>query len=157
VQFRNTKKARNGNSRYLLCRLEDFSGAARCVMWPDDLARLKGEVKGDDTCIVRGTIYRSREEVNVVLTRVLSLEQAKTEMARELYLLLRVGRQPEDVNRLAEILRQTPDPCQVVVTVKDAADKRCILKLGRAFAVNPATFAREQLKDLLGRDAVKLL
>jgi DNA polymerase-3 subunit alpha len=158
VQFRNTKKARNGNSRYLLCRLEDFSGTARCVMWPDDLARLKAEVKDDDVCIVRGTIDRSREEVNVVLTRILSLEQAKGQLAKELHLLLRLGRQqPDDVDRLAEILRQTPGPCQVIVTVKDGADKRCVLKLGRAFAVNPATFAREQLEDLLGRDAVKLL
>ncbi len=158
VQFRNTKKARNGNSRYLLCRLEDFSGAARCVMWPDDLARLKAEVKDDDICIVRGTIDRSREEVNVVLTRILSLEQAKGQLARELHLLLRLGRQqPDDVSRLAEILRQTPGPCQVVLTVKDAADKRCVLKLGRAFAVNPATFARQELEELLGRDAVKLL
>ncbi len=158
VQFRNTKKARNGNSRYLLCRFEDFSGAARCVMWPDDLARLKAEVKDDDICIVRGTIDRSREEVNVVLTRILSLEQAKGQLARELHLLLRLGRQqPDDVSRLAEILRQTPGPCQVVLTVKDAADKRCVLKLGRAFAVNPATFARQELEELLGRDAVKLL
>jgi DNA polymerase-3 subunit alpha len=158
VQFRNTKKARNGNSRYLLCRLEDFTGAARCVMWPDDLARLKGEVKDDDICVVRGTIDRSREEVNVVLTNILGLEQAKGQLARELHLLLRLGRQhPEDVNRLAEILRQAPGPCLVILTVKDGADKRCILKLGRQFAVNPATFARDQLEDLLGRDAVKLL
>jgi DNA polymerase-3 subunit alpha len=158
VQFRNTRKARNGNSRYLLCRLEDFSGAARCVMWPDDLARFKGEVKDDLVCIVRGTIDRSREEVNVVLTRILTLEQAKGQLAKELHLLLRLGRQqPEDVDRLAEILRQTPGPCQVIVTIKDGADKRCVLKLGRAFAVNPATFAREQLEELLGRDAVKLL
>jgi DNA polymerase-3 subunit alpha len=158
VQFRNTKKARNGNSRYLLCRLEDFTGAARCVMWPDDLARLKGEVKDDAICVVRGTVDRSREEVNVVLTSILGLEQAKGQLARELHLLLRLGRQqPEAVNLLAEILRSTPGPCQVVVTVKDAADKRCILRLGRAFGVNPATFPRDRLEDLLGRDAVKLL
>jgi DNA polymerase-3 subunit alpha len=158
VQYRTTKKARNGNSRYLLCRLEDFTGAARCVMWPDDLARFKGELKDDDVCVVKGTIDRSREEVNVVLTRVLSLEQAKGQLARELHLLLRLGRQrPDDVNRLADILRQTPGPCQVIVTVKDEAERKCVLKLGRQFAVNPSTFARDQLEDLLGPDAVKLL
>jgi DNA polymerase-3 subunit alpha len=157
VEFRNTKKARNGNSRYLLCRIEDFTGAARCVMWPDDLARYKGEIKNDDICIIRGTLDRSREEVNVVLTRVLNLEQARSEMARELHLLLRLGGHHEaDVDRLGQILRQTPGPCHVVLTVKDGAGKKCILKLGRAFAVNPATFLRDELEGLLGRDAVKL-
>jgi DNA polymerase-3 subunit alpha len=157
VEFRNTKKARNGNSRYLLCRIEDFTGAARCVMWPDDLARCKSDITNDAICVVRGTIDRSREEVNVVLTRVLNLEQAKSEMAKELHLLLRLGTQEEtDIDRLGQILRQTPGPCFVVLTVKDGDGKKCILKLGRAFAVNPATFLREELEELLGRDAVKL-
>src|SRR5262249_15064189 len=35
VRFQNTKKARNGNSRYVRCKLEDFTGAVECVMWPD--------------------------------------------------------------------------------------------------------------------------
>jgi DNA polymerase-3 subunit alpha len=158
VQFRTTKKARNGNSRYLLCRLEDFSGSARCVMWPDDLARLKGEIKDDDVRIVRGTIDRSREEVNVVLTRVLTLEEARSQLARELHLLLRLGRhQPSDVDRLAELLRRNAGPCQVILTIKDPGERRCILKLPRSWAVNPATFPRDELEDLLGRDAVKLL
>jgi DNA polymerase-3 subunit alpha len=157
VEFRNTKKARNGNSRYLLCRIEDFTGAARCVMWPDDLARCKSEIKNDAICIVRGTIDRSREEVNVVLTRVLNLEEAKREMARELHLLLRLGTHQEaDVDRLGQLLRQTPGPCHVVLTIKDGEGKKCILKLGRAFAVNPATFPRDELEAILGRDAVKL-
>jgi DNA polymerase-3 subunit alpha len=157
VQFRNTKKARNGNSRYLLCRLEDFSGAARCVMWPEDLARCKMDVKDDEICVVRGTLDRAREEVNVVLTRIFSLEQAKKELARELHLLMRMSRHyPEDVDRLADLLRQNPGPCQVVITIKDDWDRTCILKLDRSFAVNPASFPRDALENLLGHDGVKL-
>jgi DNA polymerase-3 subunit alpha len=157
VQFRNTKKARNGNSRYLLCRLEDFSGAARCVMWPDDLARFKGAIQDDDIRIIQGTLDRSREEVNVVLTRILTLEQARSELARELHLLLRLGRQrPDAVDRLDKILRETPGPCQVILTVRDGAGRECILKLGRGLAVNPAAVALDRLEELLGRGAVVL-
>src|SRR4029078_968605 len=32
VRFQNTKKARNGNSRYARFKLEDFAGLAECVM-----------------------------------------------------------------------------------------------------------------------------
>jgi DNA polymerase-3 subunit alpha len=157
VQYRNTKKARNGNSRYLLCRLEDYSGAVRCVMWPDDLARFKGNINDDDICIVQGTVDRSREEVNVVLTRVLTLEQARSELARELHLLLRLGQQgPEMVNQLESILRETPGPCQVILTIKDNAGKECILKLDRGLMVNPAVVALDRLEELLGRGAVVL-
>ena len=43
----NTKKARNGNSRYARCKLEDFTGAVECVMWPDDFVRFKDEFVDD--------------------------------------------------------------------------------------------------------------
>jgi DNA polymerase-3 subunit alpha len=158
VEYRNTKKARNGNTRYLLCRLEDFSGTARCVMWPDDLARCKESVADDQVCFVRGTIDRSREEVNVVLTRIFRLDQARRELARGLYLLLRLGRHgPEDVDRLGKILEQSPGPCPVYLTVKDGDGRFAVLRLGRGYAINPATLAQEQLEEVLGPDSVRLM
>jgi DNA polymerase-3 subunit alpha len=158
VEFRNTRKARNGNSRYLLCRLEDFTGSARCVMWPDDLARHQDEVVADRVCFVRGTVDRSREEVNIVLTRILSPEQARRELARGLYLLLRLGQHgPEEVDRLAPLLQKSPGSCPVFLTVKDDADRFTVLRLGRSFAINPATIAQQELEDLLGPDAVRLM
>ena len=37
MRFMNTKKAgRNGNTRYVRCKLEDFTGPVECVMWPDE-------------------------------------------------------------------------------------------------------------------------
>src|SRR5262249_8162824 len=63
VRYLNTKKARNGNSRYVTFRLEDFSGSAKCVMWPDDLLRHKDEVAEDRVCFVKGTVDRTREEL----------------------------------------------------------------------------------------------
>src|SRR5262249_28655907 len=47
VRLMNTKKARNGNTRYARFKLEDFHGAAECVMWPDDYTRFKDHVKED--------------------------------------------------------------------------------------------------------------
>src|SRR5262249_23305493 len=50
VRLMNTKKARNGNSRYVRCKLEDFTGAAECVMWPDDYVRFKDLIEEDRIC-----------------------------------------------------------------------------------------------------------
>src|SRR5262249_28490216 len=43
IRLMNTKRARNGNTRYARCKLEDLTGAVECVMWPDDYARQKDE------------------------------------------------------------------------------------------------------------------
>ena len=82
VRFMNTKKARNGNSRYVRCKLEDFTGSVECVMWPDDYVRHKDEVQEDRVCFIRGSVERTREEPGLILNRILSLEQAQRELAR---------------------------------------------------------------------------
>jgi DNA polymerase-3 subunit alpha len=158
IALKNTQKARNGNSRYFLARIEDMSGSVKCVMWPDDFARLKEEIRDDIPYIVKGTVDRRREEPTLVVNRILTLEQARRELARGLYLLLRLGRtQPEDIDRLAEVLRQAPGPCPVFLTIKDEADKLCVLKLGRDFAINPNTFPQEDLEAILGPNSVRLM
>src|SRR5438132_3756954 len=86
VRFQNTKKARNGNSRYVRCKLEDLSGAVECVMWPDDFLRHKDEFQEDRVCMVRGIVERTREEPGLVLSRVLSVPQARQELTKWLKL-----------------------------------------------------------------------
>jgi DNA polymerase III subunit alpha len=158
IALKNTQKARNGNSRYFLARIEDMSGSAKCVMWPDDFARLKEEIKSDEPYIIKGIVDRRREEPTLVINRILTLEQAQRELARGLYLLLRLGRtQPEDINRLAEVLRQTPGSCPVFLTIKDGTEKFCVLKLGRDFAINPNAFPQDDLEAILGPNSVRLM
>jgi DNA polymerase-3 subunit alpha len=158
IALKNTQKARNGNSRYLLARIEDMTGSAKCVMWPDDFARFKEEVRDDQPYIIKGTVDRKREEPTLVINRILTLEQAQRELARGLYLLLRLGHaQPDDLDRLGTVLRQTPGPCPVFLTIKDAADKFCVLKLARDFAINPNTFPQEELEAILGPNSVRLM
>ncbi len=158
IALKNTQKARNGNSRYLLARIEDMSGSAKCVMWPDDFARFKEEIRDDTPYILKGSVDRRREEPTLVINRILTLEQAQRELARGLYLLLRLGRtQPDDIDRLGAVLRQTPGPCPVFLTIKDGADKFCVLKLSRDFAINPNTFPQDELEAILGPNSVRLM
>ncbi len=158
ISFKNTQKARNGNSRYFLARIEDMSGSAKCVMWPDDFARFKEEIRDDTPYIIVGKVDRRREEPTLVIGRILTLEQAQRELARGLYLLLRLGQtQPEDIDRLGEVLRQTPGACPVFLTIKDGTDKYCVLRLSRDFAINPNSFPQEELETILGPNSVRLM
>jgi DNA polymerase-3 subunit alpha len=157
LRFMNTKKARNGNSRYARCKVEDFTGAAECVMWPDDFVRCKVELKEDQIYFLKGVVERNRDEPGVVLTRVFTLEQARQEMATRLYLLARPNRvRPLDLDLLHDVLRRTPGPCPVFLTVEDAVGKKAVLRLGREFAVNASTFAATELEAILGTGTVRL-
>ncbi len=157
LRFGNTKKARNGNSRYLRCKLEDFSGTAECVMWPDDFARHKEVVSEETPCVVKGTVERTREEPGLVLTRVLSVEQATRELATKLWLRFSLAEHgPRHVDLVAELLRRAPGRCPVFLAVRDGRGKTCVLRLGRDLAVNPASVPCDDLEAVLGRDGVRL-
>lgn len=158
MALKNTQKARNGNSRYFLARIEDMSGSAKCVMWPDDFVGIKEEIRDDVPYIIKGIVDRRREEPTLVINRILTLEKARRELARGLYLLLRLGRtQPEDIDRLGYILRQAPGACPVFLTIKDGADKSCVLRLGRDFAINPNSVPQDDLEAILGPNSVRLM
>jgi DNA polymerase-3 subunit alpha len=156
VRFLNTKKARNGNSRYLRCKLEDLTGSVECVMWPDDFVRYKDEAEDGRVCFVRGVVERTRETPGLVLSRILSLEQAQRELTRGLVLRLRVDDHgPEVIEVLAGLLRRAPGACPVFLNVLDTAGRRTLLKAGEDFRINPATLPTGELETLLGPGGVR--
>ena len=131
LRYKNTKKARNGNSRYLLCMLEDFSGAVKCVMWPDDLMKFKDEVREDVALFVKGTLDRNQAEPTVVISRIFSLEQAQRELATGLHLLVKLDQhQPRDLDTIGYLLKKSPGNCPVMMTIRDAAKRDCVLRSG---------------------------
>jgi DNA polymerase-3 subunit alpha len=157
VRFMNTKKARNGNTRYVRCKLEEFTGSVECVMWPDDFVRYKDDFKEDRVCLVKGTVERTREEPGLILSRVISVEQAKKELTRWLRLSLTLGiHGPDEIEQVARILERTPGPCPVYLDVRDSAGKRCRLKAAETFRVNPTTLAVGELEMILGSGRVEL-
>jgi DNA polymerase-3 subunit alpha len=157
LRFMNTKKARNGNSRYLRCKLEDFTGSAECVMWPDDFVRFKDNAVEDMPLVVKGTVERNREEPGVVLTRLLTLKDAAQELARGVQILVKLRCKPATMDALGEILQRSRGHCPVYLVVRDDTNRDCILQLGRDYRVNPHVIDLSALEGLFGIGSVKLV
>jgi DNA polymerase-3 subunit alpha len=152
------KPQRNGNLRYGRCKVEDLTGALEAVMWGDEFVKYKDFfVENQQPVIVRGRLERKTDEPILQITRLLTLEQARQELARELHLLFRLGRHsPVDVDVLAGILRRTPGNCPVLLTIKDPTGRACVLRLGREYNINPALYHKDELEGLLGGGSVQL-
>ena len=155
IRYQNTKKARNGNTRYVRCRLEDFTGSVECVMWPNDFTRCKDEFTEDRVCFVKGAVERTREQPGLVLTRVLSIEQGRRELTRGLVLTMSLEvHTPRDIDALAQILKRSPGQCLVYLNVRDTAGKRGVLRLGENFRVDPTKVSAGELEMVLGAGSV---
>jgi DNA polymerase-3 subunit alpha len=157
VRFQNTKKARNGNSRYVRCKLEDFTGAVECVMWPDDFLRYKDEFQEDRVCVVKGMVERTREEPGLVLSRIFSLPQAQQLLTKWLKLTLNLAVHNADaIEQVARVLQRSSGACPVYLEVRDAAGRRCRLKAGENYRVNPSPVLTGELEMVLGPGCVEL-
>jgi DNA polymerase-3 subunit alpha len=156
LRLQNTKKARNGNTRYARFRMEDFSGSVPCVMWPDDYVRFKDEIKDDQICFVRGVIERTREEPGLIVTRLLSIEQAQRDQTRGMVLVFHIGAHSEEtIDTVARVLRRAPGPCPVYLNVRDPAGRWAQLKAGNEFCVNPNSIPLDELETILGPGHVR--
>jgi DNA polymerase-3 subunit alpha len=155
IRFGNTKKARNGNSRYMRCKLEDLDGEVECVMWPDDLVRYADLAVDDKVCFAVATIERTAEKPSLILTRLLTPEQVQRERTTGIILDLSLDQDPAVVDAVRrELLAQPRGSCPVYLTVFDPSGKRLQLKLSDEFRVNPAKLAREPFELLLGEGRV---
>jgi DNA polymerase-3 subunit alpha len=156
VRLQNTKKARNGNSRYLRCKLEDFTGIADCVMWPDDFARCKELAQEDQICFAVAFVERTREEPGLQITRLMTIEQAQRERTTGLLLMLSLAEhKPEHLDRVAEVLRRAPGVCPVFLSVTDLAGKRSLLRVGPELRINPQALNKAELELILGAGRVE--
>ncbi len=156
VRFMNTKKARNGNSRYVRCKLEDFTGSTECVMWPDDFVRYKDLFEEDKIVFVNGFVERNREEPGLILTKVLTFEQGKKERTTGLVLLMNLKEHgPAQIEAVAHVLARARGAVPVFLHIQDAAGKWLKLKSSEEFRINPDTLVKSDLETILGAGRVQ--
>jgi DNA polymerase III alpha subunit len=125
-------------------------------MWPDDFLRYKDDFQEDRVCIVKGTVERTREEPGLILSRVLSIPQAKQELTKWLKLSLNLLlHNPTAIEQVARVLQSSPGGCPVYLDIRDAAGRHCRLKAGESYRVNPTTLMSGELEMLLGAGCVQ--
>ncbi|MBX7103874.1 MAG: DNA polymerase III subunit alpha [Gemmataceae bacterium] len=155
VRFMNVKKARNGNTRYVRCKIEDATGLLEAMMWPDDFVKFKDDFADDRILFAEGTIEQNREEPQLLMQRVFNVDTARKEMTKGLILKMELERAgTATLEELAKTLRKTPGPCPVYVQVSDATGRRAVWRVGDRFRVNPAEIRLAEIEMLLGPNTV---
>ncbi len=75
VKERNVQKSRSGLTRMAKLTFEDLSGTAPAMLWPEEFAKMADLVKNDQIVFVKGTLDRRRDPAELVISRIIPLEQ----------------------------------------------------------------------------------
>ena len=122
-------------------------------MWPDDFARYTDHSSDDRIFLFEAGVEDDQRNGGkmVVLRKLMTLDQARTELTKGMVLNLAVGQHgPDTVDRIGSILRRKRGPCVVYVQVQATRTGESQFRLGDDFRVNPAEVPVEELEMLLG-------
>jgi DNA polymerase-3 subunit alpha len=113
LQLKTTKKG----DRFAIFRLEDQTGAVKCVLWPEPYRRNSSILTDEATILVNGRAEISDEGmITIIAERITELTQAVQQKARELIIQLANSQdesaQCEEVKKLLE---QSPGDCEVFI------------------------------------------
>ena len=149
--------SKKSNKRYARCKIEDFTGAAECVMWPSDFERFGDMFVEDKIVLAHATIDRPEhaDEPVFILQKLITLEQAKRDLTTGMLLRMNLqDHRPDHVDALARVLKRSPGPCRVELQVTDGAGRRARLKLSDDCQVDPGKVAIDELEMILGAGGV---
>jgi DNA polymerase-3 subunit alpha len=149
---------KNGK-RWGMFYLEDFTGQCKCILWSDEYARFKDVVANDAVFLFEGAIeWREGGSTgDLIVKKVLTVEDARREMTKSLLLKLRYTDDEEALRKLdavSLVLKRNRGQTPVFLSIRDGNGRQVQLKASAEFAVDPTTLRPEELEQLLGPGAV---
>ncbi len=152
LQHRTVQK--NGK-RWAMLQLEDFTGQAKCILWSETFLQFKDVVTEDAIVLFEGTIERrdGAGPGDVIVKRVMNVEQARREMTRVLLLRMNYAEDSETIAKFAGlrgVLTRARGNCPVHLSVRDTTGRVAEFKLARDYAIDPTKVIVEELEQILG-------
>ncbi len=119
IKMAATKKpSRNGHTRYANFDFEDPSGIVRCIIWPEDYARQEELVQKENILVLKGRVDRRGREPNVIVNKLMTLEQADKEFTTHVAIKFQRGlHTPQDMEKVRDIMKRYPGSTETVLVV----------------------------------------
>jgi len=165
IKKTNTKKpSRNGHTKYANFDFEDVRGTVRCIMWPEDFARLGENVKAEAIGFIEGRVDRRGREPNVVVNNLITLDEASRKFTDQVAIKFQRGLHGEgEIDRVGEILRRHPGRCDVAIVIESfddanpAARLKYLLQPSASLKVAADAELATELEQILGAGNVRFL
>jgi len=137
VQVKNVQKSRSGLTRMAKLTFEDLTGSVPAMLWPEEFAKLEELVKNDLIGFVKGTLNRTRDPAEFIISRIIPLARGPAELSKGVVITLRKGvTQEEQIQRLLRQCRIRPGNLDVYLEVLGLEGfRRAIYKAGSALKI----------------------
>lgn len=160
LKFSHVKRVKEPGSptKYVMFDLEDLDGVIRCIQWPTEFGTQGHLIQNDALVVIQGTLdRRGGDEANLVVERVIPLDQVEQSMTNGLCLRLNEQRHgPEMIRGIYEIVRGYPGNRKLKFEMRLEDGTLVHLDAHKLkIEIHPQLCRR--LQEFLGADALELL
>ncbi|HDZ22619.1 MAG TPA: DNA polymerase III subunit alpha [Phycisphaerae bacterium] len=143
---------RSSNRRMAMLTLEDLTGKCDAVVFPDTYEQLGEQLVEDALVFVIGAVDRSRDRPNILVNKIIPIDQAIQELTQSVLIRLPGGITDEMLEGLKACLSAHPGPAPVHVELQPQTrgDVRATVRLDAQWSVQPSRQLADALIDLLG-------
>jgi DNA polymerase III subunit alpha len=159
VQARNVQKSRSGHTRMAKLTFEDLSGTTPAMLWPEEFAKMADLVKNDLIGWVKGTLDRRRDPPELVVSRIIPLEQGPAELTRGVVVRLHKGlHQTGHLERLLRAVRIRPGNLDLYLEIVGLEHvRRAVYRAGASLRIRYDDRLITDLEAAVGSGYVRLL
>jgi DNA polymerase-3 subunit alpha len=159
LALRNVSKSRSGLTRMAKFTFEDLSGASPAMLWPEEFAKFEPLVKDDAVVFLKGSMNRTREPAELVVNKVILLENATAELTRGVVVTLRKGvHQYEQIERLHRLVRVRPGNLDLYLEVTGVGRiRRAVFRAGAGMRLRHDEDLLRELESAVGAGNVRLM
>ncbi len=149
------RTGRSAGKKLVVVTIEDFAGSTEALVFPDQQAEALPALKPDAVVFIEGAVDRRREEPSIRTARVVPIERAQQEYAREVIIRLRSADESlAVVPRLRELCLSHRGVCPVYFEVCSPQGWTATVKGRDAALVDPSHAFLGRVKALPGVEAV---
>jgi DNA polymerase-3 subunit alpha len=159
VTVRNVSKSRSGLTRMVKFTFEDLSGTVAAMLWPEEFAKFEDKVADDAIVFLKGSMNRTREPAELVVNRVIPIDEAPALLSRGVVVTLRKGvHESEQVERLHRLVRVRPGNLDLYLEIMGLEQvRRAIYKASPNLKVRLDEKLLPEFESAVGAGNVRLL
>jgi DNA polymerase-3 subunit alpha len=159
VQIKNVQKSRSGLTRMAKLTFEDLSGTTPAMLWPEEFSKMAELVKDDQIGWIKGALDRRRDPPELVVSRIIALENGPAELTRGVIVRLHKGiHRSEHIERLLRAVRVRPGNLDLFLEIVGIEHvRRAIFKAGPSLRVRYDESLMAELGATVGSEFVRLL
>jgi DNA polymerase-3 subunit alpha len=129
------------------------------MLWPEEFAKMAELVKNDLIGFVKGTLDRRRDPPELVISRIIPLEQGPAELTRGVVVRLQKGlHETDSLERLLRAVRIRPGNLDLYLEIVGVENvRRAIYKAGASLRIRYDDRLISELERAVGAGQVRLL